>query len=704
MQNVPKRFGITKLVSVCLAVLLALPFYACAPDAGRADDTFVEISHIPAGLTTEMPRRKLVAFHGDDCWTYINDTLVRYDMKKQEIVFTMPMVLGSLAYQQCIDIDSETGHIYVMRTEMDDNTQDAMALERRIFLLELDRDGAEVKRWPLKFGWDDYADVMEVVDGRAFVWAHYDNRLREIDLATGQMRLLELPLVGDFAKCGDGLVLLLADNTGAFNRVGVYAPETGTLVKEFTAAFDVYPSSLRLVDTDGSLVYAVASGGSIHRIDLETEQAALLFMPSMDLSTGPRGGGMDDGKLYVLMSSGEIDCYANLDGSWDFGNVLRIMTPNTENFMDRMTSTARDYLGNGAYPGLHVAYVKTGDESQYYANVVKKLMAKDADFDLFVVRQSDYGVFEKGMFEDLRQYPDIAASFDRMLPGVAAFASHEGKIIGYPTIRQVALYDYNGDKLDAFGITAPPAILTMEEYEGLFANANDAFAAQKPVVGVGPHDLYRSLSTGFFTYEKELTEQDVTACFADAKRMVESGIVSTDLRDANLFVMQSSSMFSRSQGRMIIPLDRADDPYSISADFLCVNPYAENKETALAYIEVLASVETERTALDMYVSGMLAAQRWVQEDQTQNTEPSQSEIQAIVETTGTLFLYDTEALHGNPNYELYTQLLARSTKEHARTELGFYFWELLMKVCDGTIDEQTAASGLFKKMKMVRDE
>jgi len=718
MQNPTKSFKFIRFIAAFLAMLLALSAAACAPNSNRADDDLVEISHISAGLTTEFPRRKLVTFHGNDCWTYINDTLVRYDMEKQETAFTMPMVLDSLAYEQCIDLDSATGHIYLIRTEMDESTQDAAAQERKMFLLELDQNGTEVQRWPLALGWNNFIHALVVIGDRAFTWSYEDSRVREIDLSTGQARLLELPPVNDLAKCGDGLVLLMADDYGGFSRVGVYAPETETLVKDFIADFDTYSATLRLVNTDGNLVYAVAGsagGGSIHRIDLETEKAELLFMPPTALGIGSIGGGVDGEKLHVLMSDGQIDSYANLDGSWDFRNFLRVMTPYPDMFMTMLPAMARNQLGNNEYPGLNIAYTKTGDESQYYANVVKKLMAKDKDFDLFVVRQSDLSVFEKGMFEDLRQYPNIAANFDRMLPGVADFASHDGKIIGYPMIGQIQLHDYSSAQLDAFGIQAPTAILTMKEYEALFDNVNDTFATQKPATGMLPHDLYRSLSTGYFTYEKELTEQDIITFFADAKRMVEKGIVSLNYQEQELFSSQPNNIFSRGQSRMIIPLDRADDPYSICADFLCVNPYSDNKEIALAYIEALSAPETERETLDYFISDMMLMQQGEQDDHDHDhdhdaepnvvyDETSLSVTQSILENPPFLPLYDTEELHGIANYDLYKQLLARSTKEHKRTELGSYFSELLEKLCAGTIDEKTAAEGLYKKMRMVRDE
>ena len=722
MQASKKGSRIARVMSACLAILLALSTAACTPSDRSAAGDFVEIAHIPAGLTTEFPRRNLVAFHGNDCWAYINDTLVRYDMEKREIAFTMPMALdvfahqshidggiGRASYQACIDIDPETGHLYLIRTDADENTPVVEAKERSIFLLELDRNGNEVRRWPLALGWNDYAEALMVINNRLFIFKYDDMRIREIDLGTGQIRVLDLPNVSDFARCKEGVVILMADDSGGYSRVGVYAPEMGTLVKDFPTELDSLYRVMQLVNTNSNVVYAVSSNGSVNRIDLETEQTEFLFTPSNDLGNGVRGVGLDNGKLHVLMANGQIDSYAKLEGRWDFGHVLRIMAPGSIASTTALPLIARNQMNNGDYPGMNITYPKSGDENQYYANVVKKLMAKDTDFDLFVIKQSDYSIFEKGMFEDLRQYPDIAAHFDQMLPGIADFASHEGKIIGYPILTQISLHNYNVTQLEGFGIATPPVFLTMAEYEALFDNANDSFATQKPATGMLPHALYRSLSTGYFTYEKELTEQDIAAFFSDAKRMVEKRIVSLNYQEPELFSSQSNNMFSRSQSRMIIPLDRADDPYSICADFLCVNPYSDNKEIALAYIKALSAPETEREMLDYFISDMMFLQ--YREEDDNDTEPnnvynetSTSAIQAILENPPLLPLYDTEALHGIANYDLYKQLLARSTKEHKRIELGSYFSELLEKLCAGTIDEQTAAAGLYKKMRMIRDE
>jgi len=376
-----------------------------------------------------------------------------------------------------------------------------------------------------------------------------------------------------------------------------------------------------------------------------------------------------------------------------------------------------------AHPMFRVNFVEVGveDNSVYATMLANKLMARDTDFDLFVISQPNMSVVDKGFFRDLSDFEGIAANFDQMLPGIKELFSANGQIFGAPIEIPVSGLSYDPKKLEVYGLAKPTAGWTLDDYLQTLTGANDAFANTLESIGeVGFFILDGGLVDSFL-WGADVTLSDMVQLYEKLYTIWQAGgmELSTDILIPGVFTNERLTYFmdesdyyeialpAISRERAMIPLFDADARYSVMITALSINLDSPNQALAAEFLELLTSKETEDALLAdsiwRYNNRHLWAGALPYHTEEEMATPAYK--LAAESVANHSYLYEREAMAAEPGYQLYKEALSRSIADRScHWELNIFARESFEAVTRGELTPQAAAEAVYKRLLMVRDE
>ena len=696
-----------KTIALLLSIMLTISLAACgAPKQDAEIDIGNGTNAEPAALRKTALgadvyrwRNRGMALHDDDIWAITNDTLYRFDLTADSMADAQPLPSpGNLLYQSNFVVDPDTGHVWLIWTDEPENAAS------RLVMIERDQNGAEVSRVAVDMPHDNLIGLT-LRDGKLYALSRSSKAVHEIDRATGQSRRLDIPPVMAVSACAEGLFLCMEASSEAF-KFGVYSFETESLSREITVKGEFYgvPELFATDETDGRIY--ICSADMLYRFDLETEILQYLYTTTSGLHGYVYGLRADGNRLAILYAHGAVMVADNPGGVWESGQTMRMLEP-------RAGSTFGTTIAGGIYgmmgdlhPNLTVDYVRHGGMDEYYDTLIRKLMAKDTDFDLFVIDPGMYEVIAKSMFEDLSQHAGIAQNVAAMVPGMQNLLSQDGKIIGAPLRINIPYITYSNLPLARYGIQPPTEpVMTLDGYKALFSGVTDSFQWEHPTVAVNPRYLFEQYIAGFLTGEKEVTEAGVAALMGELKDMLDAGMLTEDFSWEGLFAVKESFYMDYKTARALLPLLDADSRTVVGVDLLCVNPYAANKELALEFLELMTSPDTEALVRENTIASGYEGLQFQWSNAGVPPEPLTEEMKyTFMAESYSTFLFENPYLADNEWFALYKDVISNSIRAAESNAIQQSFQASFGVFAEGRVTVEAAAENVYKRMLMVRDE
>jgi len=651
----------------------------------------IQSRHLGAGVSRWT--RNTLGCTVNTLWTFSKDTLYEYDMAQGVMTRSIPIADDVSFDNGCLEVSNETGHIFMLKYAETDSLGGAF------YIVELDSDGVEVRQYRTDFPLGAASDML-VHGQKAFYVPLAQGQVFEYDFTNGQTQRLDLPNTYAIGACDNGLLLNIETPDGF--AIALYAFDTETITQEISIDYGVAtPTSAMLTDAVDSISY-VYNNRSVYRVDLAAGSVTYLYAIPLGADGNICAFELADNRLYAMHYNGRIRVFDNPNGNWQSDKTLRVLEQDRGFSMWFKGDLAFSLLSD-SYPNVQLSYNDYGELDMYYNTLVKKLLAKDKDFDVFIVNHDAQSIFTKHMFEDLSTHPALAATFDQMLPGVKALSSIDGKIIGVPIDIAFNVYTYDEEKLSAYGIQRPQAFQTVDEYFALFSNTNDSFRLQKPGIGISAAALFGTYCAGFFQGEQDMTENDVYQFLNIAKDMMAQNCLDVGYSEDGLFQRPWLMRYDQSLSYTTMPVAKVTGPVSTSFRFLCVNPFSDNLETALEFVRLYALAETETAFFNAVWNDELDSVHMMYTNQGFG-EITEEDRKRTAESVNFPYLYENEVLAGNTNYAMYKALLLHASRDVETNLIAGYFDKVFQNYCQGGITQEAAAASIYKRMRLVKDE
>jgi len=528
------------------------------------------------------------------------------------------------------------------------------------------------------------------------------------DFQTEQLTKLDTPDVQDMALLAPGQLAFLVDsqetNTSA---ICVYDAATQTVLWEqdtqrraFQMAVDTTTNICYLTYSSDVYVLLLRAAEAQEKNTADEPGAAHVYT---FISRGhyytvrPYSVLADNGTLVFFEAAGSLRVCENADGEWPKGTVIRVYTPYERMIVGPMLEAI--VTMNERYPNFQMEMVTGNEPEYYYNNLVKKLLANDADFDLYFFTASDnMNMVQKGYFEDLSSSPTIVESVNAMLPGVKGLCMVNGKIYGYPE-PMISTAQYDKTIMDFLGATPPDGPLTMDAYAQMMDGAADKMRENN--FNIGSMDflsLYANYTADFFA-EPNPDISDLTALFTKSKNLLDKGLLQAS-NNSSQGVFTTSGYFSFHDDINLLAYPRVseDGKYAVNATVLAVNPVAENKTLAVEFMEILMSKECHDRYYETSVNDDLEMHTHEGED------PATALIHVETEYSWS-YLYERDPMHdsGNSNYTLYKQIIANSTYTQGG-DTNLFARERFFRYAEGSMTLEAAVKDVFDKLLLMKNE
>jgi len=719
------------MTAILAAAVLA--FGACAPIA----DT--ESTKTP-GPTAAVTVTSAPGDGAEDAYAYMDMTKALvcdetgiYQMLGRQIIYTpVDGEVKTIALDALVDTDEVVdrnvegalakadGKLYVIVNNYVFPVTDAV----QVRLLALDTDGALLQSYdlPVANAVNTHFDKLEVIDNTVFIKASRASRVEGLytfNMETGSLDRIEEQRVNAMATMGDKI--LYCKQSPDFDTVlYVYDPAADKVESEHTI------NRTRVVDMGydetTQILYGL-SDNQLFTFDLDTDELTNLYQfakfdpMEVDLLTVMAVYG---DKLAAIQKGGSMVFVENVASDWSAEDTLTIYCYSSKEIMTPAMNRA---IGGmlAKHPMFRVNFVETNEYNVYRQMLASRLMARDVDFDLFVIEQANMPVVEKRFFRNLADFEGIAANFDQMLPGIKELFSADGQIFGAPIAMPVGGLSYDTATLEAYGLAAPTAGWTSDDYLQMLTGANDAFANTSESIGaVSFFDFYIGVADSFY-WGEDVTLSDMVRLYETTLAIWQAGGIelSTDIDIQGVFADERPTMFMTefdywniaptpvTREKAMNPLFDADARYSVMITALAINLDSPKQDLAAEFLELLTSKETE--------DALLADSIWRYDNRhlsvgsvpyaTKEEMASPAYKLAAEKSANYSYLYEREAMMAEPGYQLYKEALYRSIADRCyHWELNVFARESFEAVTRGETTPQAAAEAVYKRMLLMRDE
>jgi len=565
-------------------------------------------------------------------------------------------------------------------------------------------------------------DNLVVIDDTAFFLASRmwnGGGVYAYDMKTTVMTRLDYEQV-DSITAMDGKLLICAQIADGFtSSLHIYDPLT-----ERTEAEHVLNASgvtSLAYEPQTRTVYGLYNGDSLFAYTPEDKRFTALYMFAQDNAFGldrMTGIAVYNETIAATRSSGDLEIIKNLHGDWESRDTLTVYC--------RTRYSASPYALAKAYaaftkenPLFHLEFVEVSDVELYYANIAKKLMANDADFDLFEVDGNMSDIIGKSYYVDLSAYEPIVRNYEQMLPGIKSLFTSDGQLFGIPAwFIMINSYTYDSTVFAHYGIKQPTTFMTAKEYLSLFANASEDITSGKVSIGdLQFLDVYQSLSAAFFGGQDIQQNEIATFLQTMADIYHAGGLMDLTSNWEGLLKSQNFNDYTMRGNVMVAPAYAENADFAVFCTALCVNPNTANADLAADFLSVLSSPEIETAYLDEnvmqqeYYNDLMGNEEayhshseHADEDNDHVEEYASESSNYAEEQLSYSYLYERESMQDNAMYGLYKEYLSQSIRRYYNADLSSFAWDTFMKLVNDEVTVDKAADLLYRKMKMVRDE
>jgi len=525
-------------------------------------------------------------------------------------------------------------------------------------------------------------------DGMAFMLSgnNGQNHIYTIDLTTKAVQQLDLANVSALTAGGAGRVLLYRD---LHSRAEILVYDTVQNAVSETIDLDINGQAIMCLDEAANMLY-IHNYSTLLRIDLATKVTENVYhFISGAVTNLTHKLLMADNRLVVFSLDGSYKMFSDLGNSWESDVMLTFLAP-TEY---AITPSIREAMVafNELHPNFQYRVIHTGYDN-YQADLAKRLMANDTDFDFYITgAQFEPGAIHAGYFEDLSAYPAISNHLDNMLSGIRALSSMDGKIIGVPYALNVPALGYNKNVFAHYGIQTPAPLLTLADYAACMTEAAPALAADK--IGIGEMrfiTLFGTFASNFFNGTITPTAADLSALLETSKQLYEQGVLDIESR-SGIFTDLFSIPFDLGTTAMSYPRYNGEAQYSPDYRMLSVNENSANKALAIELLTILSSQDIQDSLIEKSIASRRAS-----------VEMAETPSISIEQTLNLSYLYPREAMRDNENYQMYTQILANSIRRGMNPNV--YATDVFTQYAHGEITLDMATERIYRQLTMIRDE
>jgi|GEM_PF-3376937 len=657
-----------------------------------------------------------LAHEGERVWAYTGENIYSIDIANADAPVELPMAIENGSFMSGFDTAAGGETMYTVASvfesilvEGEAPSADGFDYADRQYIIAFAPNGEILNRYRIDLPVNEYIMRLVVDNETAYMFSNNSQSVYAADIPTGTVQKLDLPRVRAMSKQDGGLFLITDSPDGAVFCTYSFAEAAITQEYTFEIAFDTVSRTSNVVDNQ---VY-FSSANIVYRASLTDETYEYLYTCPTSVYSGITDISADANRLFLILSTGKLMAFDNVMGKWDSGESLRVMGFFNESAFFMGASRMALVQLSERHMNLNIEYAPAVGWDMYESNLLKKLMAKDSDLDVFWIDESLINVVQKDYFEDLSAYPAIKANMAQTLPGVQGLMSLDERIFGVPINFMPKVKSYRPSQAEKYQIAPATTLQGIVRYKESFAHATEAFTSEKPPLGISAFDFLNPFYAGFFTKEREITENDVYLFLGEMKQLIDEGYVDADIYSMSGALFDTTFQINFDPNTAYMPNASFDTgaSYPVGYSALCVNPYSDNKELAIEFMELLSAPQTER----MYVEDVIQSTMQMHSHEHNHAEDDTTSEAAMtaheedlkrMALEGTVFypLFEQPHLAGNSNYELYKKILANSTKEYEPGSIRLDFIDIFELFSQGKITQEDAAARFYAKMRMMRDE
>jgi ABC-type glycerol-3-phosphate transport system substrate-binding protein len=357
-----------------------------------------------------------------------------------------------------------------------------------------------------------------------------------------------------------------------------------------------------------------------------------------------------------------------------------------------------DYINElkNKYPNINLAsldVIKTVEIylEEYAEKVIKKLMAKDTDFDLFYMWDND-NLIKSNYYEDLSKYEQIAHNHDKMLPGIRSLMSYDNKIYGVPTSITFRGFDYDPTDVIDLGLQFPENTWTISDfYDFAVKNKEIIEKEQKPLLNfyhvLGIDTMFNTSLYVSYLQGVELSSDELASHFEKLKIMLEEELFTVNLNYKGKTIIDDSYINSLGESMLrLAPVTLNEDcGYLASIQYISLNPSSQNKDLAVELLAAFTDSEIRKKSIFQEIGSQMQF----------NVTPDFFEVPNI-------FNYYSE-LDQFKSHQLYRALLKKSYRDiriQGYAEIGYLFEDFM----NGKRTAQSAADEIIQRLDMIKYE
>jgi len=532
----------------------------------------------------------------------------------------------------------------------------------------------------------------------------HEQNLIQYDCKTNQLTDIDFKGVYTLGYYSENIILmaLLPKSTREAFKIIAYDLIKKKIVLEDYSNDEPY--TLTYNNKDNTLYYT--NSGKVYRLDTKTHAASTVYSkPGSQYINS-----IVAYDLYCFILDGKerkiyrIDKDNLLEGrKQDNKNILTVLQ--LEDEVERKNAVHRAIeLMQNKYEDFQVKFrsISINGYGEYERILDTKLMAGDADFDIFYLGQtgSPMKYMKNETALDLTVYESIQKGFTGMFDGIKDMCSYHGNIKSVPLMINPFTWSMNTQLFDKLKLDYPPVGWTWEDFYEY------AKKVKQDINGDGKTDVYAfedSKIGGELLYQCRLAyldpDKNVSSFNNEEfinvlriwKRMFDEDLIHEDasdeqpesgVNDSILFKLDILSMIQGNGYHTQPPTLNSWRTYHTALDMLFINKHTKKIQLSVDFLASTLSRD---------------AQKW-------SAGESLYKDISIYEEKGEFGEPLFKLRPGSHNFTVFEDVTAHSCTPANILDLDLYMCEVMKKFMDGTITEGETAELIDEKARMILKE
>ena len=452
------------------------------------------------------------------------------------------------------------------------------------------------------------------------------NQIMVYDTTSGQGRRVDISVPGEiYCMCpykdGDALAFTFDyENSGENPAANVvilrFAQESAEPVAQVPVENWNLPGSPAYNEKTDTLVYVL--NGQVMRVE------GMNFAAAQPVNSVPTNGDSDksnvltDDGLYIVMGYDAV-LARNTDPAARSQTRLTVQ----RQYIDSVENAAFDF--SNRHPEAELRMVDT------VGDVVQAMMNQSADIDVYVlnVQNSDYAaLINRGFLADLSGSQTLSAFADRMYPWLSRVAQKDGKLLALPVRVDTRTYAWVPEAWKKLGLDESDVPTTWVQFFDFLRNIPQELESHPSVslfepywtVNDGRRQLFGMMLGDYIRYLGALDANQRSfntpemAAMMDAFERVDFhslGLIEDERQEGSYswegenimietyYTISPQRWSEGSRPMMLAVADGAEATAEATVSVLAVNPYSQNKELAIEFLEMVVQNTSKTNEMAM---------------------------------------------------------------------------------------------------------